>query len=91
MEILLLLVKTLNVFAWSPFEVPGVDPTFIMQKLNVDPLVPPKKQRLRSFTKPHMEAMKEEVKKLKRLGAIKEVFFLEWLANTVVVKKKNGK
>ena len=29
--------------------------------------------------------------KLKHVGAIKEVFYLEWLANTVVVKKKNGK
>ena len=29
--------------------------------------------------------------KLKRAGAIKEVFYLEWLANTVVVKKKSGK
>ena len=29
--------------------------------------------------------------KLKQVGAIKEVFYLEWLANTVVVKKKNGK
>ena len=29
--------------------------------------------------------------KLKRAGAVKEVFYLEWLANTVVVKKKNEK
>ena len=29
--------------------------------------------------------------KLKQAGAIKEVFYLEWLANTVVVKKKTGK
>ena len=29
--------------------------------------------------------------KLKHVGAIKEVFYPEWLANTVVVKKKNGK
>ena len=29
--------------------------------------------------------------KLKHAGAIKEVFYPEWLANTVVVKKKNGK
>ena len=41
--------------------------------------------------KPHVEAVKEEVKKLKQLGAIKEVFFLEWLANMVMVKKKVGK
>ena len=29
--------------------------------------------------------------KLKQVGAIKEVFYPEWLANTVVVKKKNEK
>ena len=29
--------------------------------------------------------------KLKQAGAIKEVFYHEWLANTVVVKKKTGK
>ena len=29
--------------------------------------------------------------KLKHAGAIKEVFYPEWLANTVVVKKKSGK
>ena len=28
---------------------------------------------------------------LKEAGTIKEIFFLEWLVNTVVVKKKNGK
>ena len=28
---------------------------------------------------------------MKRAGAIKEVFYPEWLANTLVVKKKNGK
>ena len=27
----------------------------------------------------------------KHVGAIKEVFYLEWLANTAVVKKKSGK
>ena len=29
--------------------------------------------------------------KLKQAEAIKEVFYLEWLANTMAVKKKNGK
>ena len=33
----------------------------------------------------------QEVKMLKEVRAIKEIFFLEWLVNTVVVKKKNGK
>lgn len=38
-----------------------------------------------------MEAVKEEVEKLKHAEAIREVFFLDWLANTMVVKKKNDK
>ena len=29
--------------------------------------------------------------KLKRAGAIKEVFYPEWLGNTMVIKKKNEK
>lgn len=62
-----------------------------MQRLNLDPLYSPKKQKLRQSTKPHMEAMKEEVEKLKQARAIKDVFVLDWLANTMVVKKKNGK
>ena len=90
-EMLLLLVQNVDVFAWSLYEVPGVDLEFIVHRLNVDPLFPPKKQKPRRLAKEHVEAIKQEVKQLKEARAIKEVFFLEWLANTVVVKKKNGK
>ena len=55
------------------------------------PLCHPQKKPLRRSSKDHFEAVKEEVMKLKQVGAIKEVFYLEWLANTVVVKKKSGK
>lgn len=51
----------------------------------------PKKQPAPCFSKKHAEAVKEEVNKLKCVREIKEVFYLEWLANTVVVKKKSGK
>lgn len=68
-----------------------MSPSFIIHKLNVDPKVMPKKQRLRRSAKPNMEAVKKEVKKLKQSAAIWEVFFPKWLANMVVVKKKNGK
>ena len=90
-NLLLLLVQNLNVFAWSPYEVPRVDSEFITHKLNVDPLYPSKKQKPRRSAKQHVEAIKQEVEKLKEVGAIREVFFPEWLSNTVVVKKKNGK
>ena len=52
-------------FAWSPYEVPRVDPEFITHKLNVDSLFPPKKQKPRRLAKQCVEAVKEEVAKLK--------------------------
>ena len=51
----------------------------------------PRKQLPRRPSKEHAEAVRQEVSKLKKAGAIKEVFYPEWLANTVVVKKKTGK
>ena len=35
--------------------------------------------------------MNLEVQRLKEAGVIREIYFLRWLVNTVVVKKKNGK
>ena len=90
-QVLLFLIQNMDVFAWNPYEVPGVDLGFIIHKLNVDPLYPPKKQKSRRSAKDHVDAVRQEVKKLKKAGAIKETFFPEWLANTVVVQKKNGK
>ena len=91
MKVLLLLVQNLDVFAWSPYEVPGVDLELKTHQLNVGPSYPPKNQKLRRSAREHIEAVKQEVKEVERSGAIKEFFFLEWVANTVVVKKENGK
>ena len=85
------LKRNVDVFAWSAYEAPGVDPSFICHHLNVNPSVTPKKQPPWRLSKDHSDAVKNEVMKLKQAGAIKEVFYLKWLANTVVVKKKNGK
>ena len=78
-------------FAWDAYEAPGVDPSFICHHLNVNPFVAPKKQPLRRPSKEPANAVRDEVMKLKKAGAINEVFYLEWLANTVVVKKKSRK
>ena len=90
-ETLSFLIRNVGVFAWNLYEVPGVDPKFIIHKLNVDPSFPLKKQKPRRSAKEHVEAIRQEVGKLKKAGAIKEIFFPNWLANTVVVRKKNGK
>ena len=62
-----------------------------MHKLIVDLSFPPMKQKPRRLTKEHMEVVRSKVWRLKEAEAIREAFFPEWMANTVVVKKKNGK
>jgi len=48
------------------------------------------KQRLRCFAQDRKEAIRVEVTRLLAAGFIQEVTHLEWLANPVLVKKKNG-
>jgi len=83
--------KNIDMFAWSAYEAPRVDLDFICHRLNVNPSVILKKQLPQRSSKEHSEVVKGEVLKLKQAGAIYEVFYPEWLANTVVVKKKTGK
>ena len=90
-ELIEFLKRNIDVFAWNAYEAPRVGPNFICHHLNVNPSIIPKKQLPRHLSKEHSNAVKKEVVKLKRVGAIKEVFYLEWLANTVVVRKKSGK
>ena len=80
--------KNVDVFVWDAYETLGVDPNFICHHLNVNPSITPRRQPPQRSSKEHVKAVKNEVTKLKQVGAIKEVFYPQWLANTVVVKKK---
>ena len=90
-ELVEFLKKNVDVFAWNAYEAPRVNPSFICHHLNVNPSVTPKKQPPRRSSKEHSDAVKDEVAKIKQAGAIKEIFYPEWLANTIMVKKKTGK
>ena len=81
----------MDVFAWNTYKTPGVDSSFICHYLNVNPSVTPRKHHSWRSSKEHSDAIKDEMTRLKQAGAIKEVFYPKWLANTVVVKKKNRK
>ena len=85
-ELIEFLRKNVDVFAWNAYEALGIDPDFIYHHLNVNSSITSRKQPPRHSSKDHYEAAKDEVTKLKQAGAIKEVFYPEWLANTVVVK-----
>uniref|UniRef100_A0A2N9ENB8 Uncharacterized protein n=1 Tax=Fagus sylvatica TaxID=28930 RepID=A0A2N9ENB8_FAGSY len=84
-----LLMEYSDVFAWSPYEAPGVDPAFACHSLNVDPLIRPVVQKGRRISPLHQEAVCEEVNRLIEAEAIREILYPTWLSNTVVVKKKN--
>ena len=66
--------RNVDVFAWSVYEAPSVDPSFICHHLNVNPSITPKRQPPRCSSKEHAKAVSNEVTKLKQVGAIKEVF-----------------
>ena len=83
--------KNVDVFAWDAYEASGVDPNFICHNLNVNPSITPRRQPPQRLSKEHAEAVKNEVTKLKQARAIKDLFYPQWLANTVVVKKKTRK
>jgi hypothetical protein len=63
----------------------------IEHSLNVDPSFRPRKQRLRKMSDDKAEGAWNEVKRLLSARVIREVKYPEWLANTAMVKKANGK
>jgi hypothetical protein len=80
-----------DVFAWSANDLCGVNRYVIEHSLNVDPSFRPRMQKLRKMSDDKAEGARNEVKRLLSAGVIREVKYPEWLANTVMVKKANGK
>ena len=80
-----------DVFTWKQVDMEGIDPVIITHRLNISPSFKPVNQKRRSFTPERQKAINEEVAKLLRAGAIREVEYPKWLANVVLVKKENGK
>ena len=80
-----------DVFAWSHEDMSGIDPLIMVHRLNVSPSVPPIHQKKRVFTLERDQTIAEEVHKLQEANFIREVYYPDWLANVVMVKKANGK
>ncbi|XP_030970847.1 uncharacterized protein LOC115991267 [Quercus lobata] len=55
--------QNIDVFAWDPYEAPGVDPDFICHHLNVNLAITPKRQAPRRLSKEHTDAVREEMGK----------------------------
>ena len=70
---------------------PEIDISITSHYLNIDPTFKHVKQKRRKLGPERAKAVNDEVDKLLKIGSIREVQYPEWLANPVVVKKKNGK
>ena len=68
---------------------PGLNSQVVMQRLNVKPDVKPVMQQQWRFRPDFMEAIKAEVYKLIKYGFIQEDQHQDWVANIVLVLKKN--
>ena len=68
---------------------PGVPRELAEHTLNIDPEFKPVRQFLHRFNEERRKAIGEEVARLLATGFIVEVFHPEWLANLVLVLKKN--
>ena len=69
----------------------GIPKGVAEHRLNIKPGSKLVKQHLRHFDEFKCRIIGEEITKLEVAGFIKEVHYPEWLANPVLVKKKNGK
>ena len=69
---------------------PGIPTELAEHSLHVDPKARPVKQGLRKMNAERRKAIEEEIARLLEAGFIMEVFHPEWLANPVLVLKKNN-
>jgi hypothetical protein len=70
---------------------PGIPREVAEHSLDILPHSHAVQQRLRRFDEERRRAIRAELRKILEAGFIKEVFHPTWLANPVLVKKKNGK
>jgi hypothetical protein len=85
------LEKNNDVFLWRTSDLTGVSRDIIEKKLLVMPSAKPRKQRLHKMLDEKIATAKVEVQRLLDVGFICEVDYPSWLANVVLVMKKNGK
>jgi hypothetical protein len=69
-----------DIFTWRPADMPGVPRELIKHSLNVHPQAVPTSER----------QLNRKIAKLLAAGFIKEVIHPEWVANPVLVRKKNN-
>ena len=67
--------KSIDVFVWSHKDMPGIDPSVITHRLNVNPSFKPVWQKKMVFASERDNVIKDEVQKLITAKFIQEVYY----------------
>ncbi|XP_065033898.1 uncharacterized protein LOC135666260 [Musa acuminata AAA Group] len=76
-----LLRENVDIFAWSPSDMGGVDPEVAEHHLNIPPDARPVKQKPRRHAPDQQRGIQEEVDRLLAVGFIEEAKYPQWLSN----------
>ncbi|GJX89955.1 reverse transcriptase domain-containing protein [Tanacetum coccineum] len=89
-ELCVLLKRNLDIFAWQPADMTGVPRSIAEHKLNIREGYSPIRQKKRGQAPERTKAIQAEVQKLVEAGIMREVYYHDWLSNSVMVKKHDG-
>src|SRR3954465_10103599 len=78
-----------EIFASCPADMPGIPREFAEHALRIKPNTKPVKQALRRFSEPKRRAIGEEINRLLDTQFIRETKKATWIANPVLVPKKD--
>ena len=86
-----LLRSYLDVFAWSYEDIPDLDSSIVHHHLPILPHARPIKKKLRRLHPRLNLQFKEEIQKQLSVGFLSVVEYPEWMANVILVPKKDAK
>jgi hypothetical protein len=90
-ELVDFLRRNKDIFVWSLVEMSVISREVSEHTLNIKPGSRPVKQGMQRFNQEKNRAMGEELSRLLAAGFVREIQHPDWIANLVLVPKKNGK
>nr|XP_021851941.1 uncharacterized protein LOC110791498 [Spinacia oleracea] len=78
-----------DIFSFAVEEMPGIDPSIAVHKLNVDESLKHVRQKKRNHGEARNKVAAEEVQKLLEAGFIRPSQYPDWVENVVLVPKPN--
>lgn len=90
-DIVEILRENVDMFAWKPEDVKGINHEVAVHRLILKPDAKPVKQKRRHFREQQNEIIEKVVEKLLKIGHIERIQFPRWLAYVVLVPKPGNK